>query len=296
MSIQVLRIETRDALDPAPLRHCAGEYRPPHARQAGEPERSNVVYRDNREAARARIAELTAKPRRGRPAKHAVDMVFAGPPRYADESRWDGERIKAWAEDTIRWVERAFPTATIAIAALHQDEAAPHVHLTLVPEIDGRLSWRECVQRAVGARDYQKAQDAYHHAVAERHGLDRGERLDRARQKKPTREHRPLSLEAGRRLAAKEHERAVALAKWDAENEIERAWQRADAEKKKWNKELSALRASVWELERRTMKLQSWLKKNPRCGSPRPRSCWRNTATTDQGIGGRPRPPARSGR
>ena len=270
MSTQVLRIETRDALDPALLRHCAAESRPPHARQGGEPERSNVVYRDNRQEAHARISELTAKPRRGRPPKHAVDMIFAGPPRYAHESRWTGERIQAWAEDTVQWVERTFPTATVAVAALHQDEASPHVHLTLVPEIDGRLSWRACVERAFGSRDYQKVQDAYYYAVAERHGLDRGKRLDRTRQKKPTREHRPLSLEAGRRLAAKEHERAVALAKQDAENEIERAWQRADAEKKKWEKELSALRASVWELERKTMKLQSWLKKKPSLWQPSP--------------------------
>ena len=192
---QVLRIETRDALDANLVRHCRGDSRPDHAR-ANQPA---LVCEDNAEAAARRIAALAAAKRRGARPKQAIDMLFAGPPRYASDDAWSRRRIEAWATDTVRWVRRTFAGCPIAIAALHQDEASPHLHLLLVPEHDGRLAWKECLRKAAGrpTQTYRWLQDSYHAEVGRRHGLERGERGS-------ARKRRPLTREAGERLARDE--------------------------------------------------------------------------------------------
>lgn len=224
MPTQVLRIETRDRLDAALVSHVRGTSRPDHA--DGPPP---SVLSDRVDAARKTIARLTSTPRRGRPPKHAVDVLFAGPPRREADDAWEQDRVAEWAAASVRWLEGLFPDR-IAVAALHVDEASPHVHALLIPETDdGRLSWRSLVQTATGKRRdiYRNLQDRYHAEVAERFGLERGARGS-------DRKHTPLTREAGveARLARerKTRERLAEAESALAETEAQVAKQRGLAD------------------------------------------------------------------
>lgn len=247
MATQVLRIETRDSLDGKLLRHCRGESRPAHARSS----RTNVLLRDGADAAKSRIAEIVARKRgRGRPPKRCVDMVFAGPPPYAPnpkwneqrvrrwkaESReWDEDRILDWAKDTLAWIDQLFPGCPIAVAAVHRDESSPHLHVLMVPEIDDRLSWKACKLRAVRSAAYRVIQDRYHKDVARKYGLGRGERGSR-------RKHTPLSQAEGMRRA-------------DWEDEI-RIKAEVDAKMgKRWSRKGRAQRREIAKLKKRNAEL-----------------------------------------
>ena len=202
---QVLRFETRDTLDWSLLRHCAGESRPDHAR----PNRQNVVFEDGRETAPKRLAELIEAREgiRGRKPKNAIDMIIAGPPRYADDGAWADERINEWAQASHTWVRETFDSCPIAISALHTDEASPHMHVVIVPETScGQLNWTDVKAQVTGQEKnhYQYLQDDYHARVGRRFGLGRGERGSR-------RKHKRLSREAGEALARDELEKGRQL-------------------------------------------------------------------------------------
>ena len=214
----ILRAVTKDGLDHALLRHCAGESRPDHAR----PDVGNPVYIDRRREVREILrAHEAARPKRGRPPKKAVDVLFAGPPRHAAADAWSWEKVDAWADDTMTWLKGAFPDAPIAVAALHMDEASPHVHVSLVPVRGKTFSWKKLVEDHTGQRgraSYRAMQDSYHAAVAH-HGLERGDEGSE-------RKHRKLSREAGI-AAAREHAEKMA----EASYERMRAKADADAER-----------------------------------------------------------------
>ena len=214
----ILRAITKDGLDHALLRHCAGESRPDHAR----PDAGNRLLIDRRREVREILrAHEAARPKRGRPPKKAVDVLFAGPPRHAAADAWSREKVDAWADDTMTWLKGAFPDAPIAVAALHMDEASPHVHVSLVPVRRKTFSWKKLVEDHTGQRgraSYRAMQDSYHAAVAH-HGLERGDEGSE-------RKHKKLSREAGI-AAAREH------AEKRAEASYERMRAKADADAKR---------------------------------------------------------------
>ena len=86
---------------------------------------------------------------RGPKAAPCMSILAAGPPRYGDDDAWDQNKVRAWATDTVKWVlRRAGKGARLAHCALHQDEAAPHLHVELVVADErGRLGWNRIRDR-----------------------------------------------------------------------------------------------------------------------------------------------------
>ena len=86
---------------------------------------------------------------RGPKAAPCMSILAAGPPRYGDDDAWDQNKVGAWAADTVKWVlQRAGKGARLAHCALHQDEAAPHLHIELVVADErGRLGWNRIRDR-----------------------------------------------------------------------------------------------------------------------------------------------------
>ena len=180
---QILRFSTRSTLDAALLGHVEGRFRPTTATPMDTPA---TVLRSDLDGARAAIRRGRELGGRGR-RRESVDVLVAGPPRWTADDAWSDRRIRRWAEDSIAWIERTYPTARIALAAIHHDEASPHLHVELVPTTeDGRLSWAECCRKAFGdKRAYRQAQDDYQRRIGRRYGLDRGEVGSRARWERP---------------------------------------------------------------------------------------------------------------
>ena len=210
---------TRKTLDTALVMHCAGELRPDHA----TPD-ENPIYIDNRAGAKRRLTELLErrKGRPGRPPHHCVTLLFAGPPRHGADDAWPRERVDRWAKESIQWAMRTFPDSTPVIAALHMDESAPHVHMMLIPEVDGELGWRQVSEAATGKayrKSYEALHDSYAEAVASKYGLARGERKSKRRRFRP-------SKREGRK-AARENAEGMERKKYKALREKAEAAERA---------------------------------------------------------------------
>ena len=175
---QVVKIKTHVKRAHHLERHVCGEVRPSTA----EAVTGGVdVLVDNRAATKALLRDIE-RSRRGRPACEIVDFMIAGPPTFAGqlEAGWSRRRIndaaRAWAEDTLDFIRRVGGGNThIVCAALHMDEASPHLHCMIVPRApDNTLSWRKCGESQCGSRFYRKIQNDYQREVGRRHGLARG--------------------------------------------------------------------------------------------------------------------------
>ena len=211
----IFRAVPRPRLDAALLRHNIGESRPDHARD----DSPAIVYHDGRKEARSRLNELLADRKRkgitGFQPNRAVDIIFAGPPEYEADDAWSPERNEQWAKDSLAWLKQTFPECAVAVAARHRDENSPHVHVTMVPIVDGALGWGKVQNKVTGKRGRERyvwLQDSYHAAVGEKYGLRRGIT-------DPDRKHKPLTREAGLKAARKELRTARKLQRANEEAE-----------------------------------------------------------------------------
>ena len=136
----------------------------------------------------------TAPRGRGAPVqKPVLDFIVAGPPHYEGVDGtpgWPVAHVQAWARDVLAWVAAAAPAST-AMAWLHQDEIAPHIHLCLVAT-DGasprpRYGWPAVQQGFAGGVDcgrnwrgyYRQLLDHFHATVGDKYGLARDRGLGR---------------------------------------------------------------------------------------------------------------------
>ena len=83
--------------------------------------------------------------------------MLGGPPPYG-EGEWPAERVQQWVERSMEWIhDVAGPESTIAVAALHQDETAPHLHIVFVPVSAARgLGWTARQAEFLRERGYPK--------------------------------------------------------------------------------------------------------------------------------------------
>lgn len=77
------------------------------------------------------MAEANAKVKRVDNIR-GVELVFSLPNRFA----FNGN---ACFEDFVLWVESHFPNLPILSAVVHWDESTPHIHVILLPLVDGKL-------------------------------------------------------------------------------------------------------------------------------------------------------------
>ena len=78
--------------------------------------------------------------------------------------------------DCFEFAAQRYGRENIIAATVHLDEATPHLHLDFVPLTqDGRLSAKEVLG---GRKEMQQLQDDFYAFVANKYGLDRGNRAD----------------------------------------------------------------------------------------------------------------------
>lgn len=75
----------------------------------------------------------------------------------------------AFFADALAWV-KAFYGVPVLSAVLHNDEAAPHVHVLLLPLLDGRMQGSDLVGNRARL---QTMQTSFHSQVGQKHGLVR---------------------------------------------------------------------------------------------------------------------------
>jgi hypothetical protein len=96
-------------------------------------------------------------------AVRAIELVFSLPGNHTADS----ERFFA---DCVAWSCRRFGADNLLSAARHADEAAPHLHVLMLPLANGRMVGSDLVGNK---RTLIELQNAFHGEVAHLHGLKR---------------------------------------------------------------------------------------------------------------------------
>lgn len=181
------------------VRHVHAQQRADPTRQVPEDEPKVVHLAGDEEAASEAIAHerISRKSKRGARPHEGLMILCSGPPRYDTDE--EGVR-KPWTlEQEIEWAWRSYafiltligPKSVVVSADLHRDEAAPHLHVLVVPrDSKGVLAWKRRKAEALGpvlginakaqrgkrvfGDEYSALQTAYWRAVGPEFGLERG--------------------------------------------------------------------------------------------------------------------------
>jgi hypothetical protein len=95
-------------------------------------------------------------------AVRALEIIFSLPPQSPIDHA-------QFFDESVRWAEQYFSVPVIS-AIVHNDEAAPHCHVLLLPLVDGRMVGSDLMG---GRAKLQAMQVNFHAQVGQRHGLTR---------------------------------------------------------------------------------------------------------------------------
>ena len=148
-----------------------------------------------------------------------IEIIFSGSPETM--CAMSPEQVNAWANDTLAWAQSRWGYENVVSATLHCDEKTPHMHVIVVPIVQGqsrRSASKERMDAAMGVDTRKYKTDttrnrlcanevytkpllygyhtSYAETVGEKYGLSRGVRADLGSYKKHT-----SSIEYNRQLA-----------------------------------------------------------------------------------------------
>ena len=148
-----------------------------------------------------------------------IEIIFSGSPETM--CAMSPEQVNAWANDTLAWAQSRWGYENVVSATLHCDEKTPHMHVIVVPIVQGqsrRSASKERMDAAMGVDTRKYKTDttrnrlcanevytkpllygyhtSYAETVGEKYGLSRGVRAELGSYKKHT-----SSIEYNRQLA-----------------------------------------------------------------------------------------------
>lgn len=126
--------------------------------------RSNQLHKIVNE----RIEESGAKTRKD--SVRAIEFLLTASPDFFKDN--DNEKLKVWARENMKWLNKNYGSANVVSAVLHLDEATPHIHAHVVPITpDGRLSAKDYIG---GTRQRMRDIQTDYAKAMGRFGLERG--------------------------------------------------------------------------------------------------------------------------
>lgn len=112
---------------------------------------------DRSAAIQRRLDEAKLTRKIGSNQVRAIRINVSGTPEDMERIEREG-RLDEWCADNLKYFRDTFGEENIVSAHLHMDEKTPHIHLTLVPIVEGerKRRKREEQTRSVTARSPQK--------------------------------------------------------------------------------------------------------------------------------------------
>jgi 5S rRNA maturation endonuclease (ribonuclease M5) len=108
-----------------------------------------------------------------------LEFVLTASPEFfrkdvKNHGEFDKEKTKNFAKAAKKWVENEFGKDNIACGNLHLDEATPHLHIIVMPLLEGKKKKRLSAKNWIDGREkLSKLQDSFFNAVKHL-GLERG--------------------------------------------------------------------------------------------------------------------------
>ncbi len=163
------------------------------------------------------VADIILQGSRARMLELAFGNQEVNTGRHADNSHLERKKdIEEWAKDMYNFVAQKFGEENIAAFVVHLDETNPHIHCTLLPVVDGKISWKKVFS---GKDKYEGAKiwRSLHDDLAEvnrKWGLERGE---------------DIYLTGARHRTTEEYHRFLRETGKELEKEIEEKLTKSDA-------------------------------------------------------------------
>jgi len=132
------------------------------------------------------------------------------------------KEIESWAIDMYNFIAKKYGEENIAAFIVHLDETNPHIHCTLLPVMNNKISWRKVFVGEVNSKAaYQKNCIQLHNELAEvnkKYGLERGEPIAETGAKHRTTEewHAQRRIELAKEVERKNKEVTHASARLKA--------------------------------------------------------------------------------
>lgn len=180
-----------------------------------------------------RLAEAALKRKPQKNAAHAVEVVVSASPEWFDGR--EESFIKRYFDAALASLGRRYGAANVLGYSTHYDETTPHMHVLMVPLVEGKDGWRYSSSAFIGGRaDLTALHDHLASDLAE-FGVTRGERGSEARhtdqrgwQRELARKERELAKRESE-LARIEQEKKAMWATREAElaarvAEVNRVW------------------------------------------------------------------------
>ena len=229
------------------------------------------------EAVNKRIADAKIKPRKGQ--TRCLEMIFSG--SHEEMCNMSREDLLKWANDTLKWAQKTWGKENVVSASLHLDEKTPHIHMIVVPIVQGqsrrskkqkeldkergikRESYkinteklRLCANEVYTTPLLYHYHDHYAKDVSNKYGLERGLRAEPGSRKK----HQD-SEDYNRQLAAEAAEKQTLIAEIKADY-TSAVNKKEEAERKQQEAEqnLTDKENEVDELEKKSSSLSGEIK------------------------------------
>ena len=188
------------------------------SREVTDPSTGKAKILTIQQAVNRRIEEAGIKKVRSNQ-NTCIEIIFSGSPETM--CAMSQEQVNAWANDTLAWARGRWGYENVVSATLHCDEKTPHMHVIVVPIVQGqsrRSASKERMDAAMGLDTRKYKTDttrnrlcanevytkpllygyhtSYAETVGEKYGLSRGVRAELGSYKKHT-----SSIEYNRQLA-----------------------------------------------------------------------------------------------
>lgn len=233
------------------------------------------------EAVNKRIKDAGIKPRKGQ--TRCLEMIFSG--SHEEMCNMSREDLLKWADDTLKWAQKTWGKENVVSASLHLDEKTPHIHMIVVPIVQGqsrrskkqkeldkergikRESYkinteklRLCANEVYTTPLLYHYHDHYAKDVSNKYGLERGLRAEPGSKKKhQTSEdyNRQLAAEAAEKqslIAEIQSDYTTAITKKEA---AERKQQEAETKQKEAEDKKTLIEQQVIEKESEVKELET---------------------------------------
>lgn len=87
-------------------------------------------------------------------------------------NRPEGFDETGWVKDSLKWCEDKFGKENIVFAVLHKDETVPHIHVQLIPIVNGTL----CASKYTGKMEKNRELNKSYYEAVKKYGFKRRDR------------------------------------------------------------------------------------------------------------------------
>lgn len=147
------------------------------------------------EAVDRRVKQAGIKPRKGQ--ARCLEIIFTG--SHDTMIAMDRKKLLEWAKETVKWSQDTWGTENVVSAVLHVDEKTPHIHMIVVPIVNGQSrrtkhhqgtgkskkkykidhnKLRLCMSEVYTSGKLYGYHDSYALVVSNKYGMERGTKAE----------------------------------------------------------------------------------------------------------------------